>query len=89
MAQTEFSNELYLVVLPTISLANGKVEQILTLLPEKNFATVFFRDEVEQFVRMFKSREEFLVGGHVKSYDFEQEETESGRVIVRVTQNVG
>ena len=89
MAQTEFSNELFLVVLPTISLANGKVEQILTLLPERNFATVFFRDEVDQFVRMFQNRTDYLVGGHVKSYDFKYEETESGRVIIKVTQNVG
>lgn len=89
MAQTEFSNELYLVVLPTISLANGKVEQILTLLPERNFATVFFNDEVDNYVRMFKNRMEYLVGGHVKSYDFEREETASGRVIIKVIQNVG
>ena len=89
MAQTQLSNELYLVVLPTISLANGKVEQILTLLPEKNFATVFFKDEVDAFVRMFENRTEYLVGGHVKSYDFAREETESGRVIVKVIQNVG
>ena len=88
MATTAISNELYLVVLPTISLANGKVEQILTLLPDKDFATVFFRDEVDRYERMFKNRTDLLMGGHVKGYDFSHEETESGRVIVRVTQNV-
>ena len=37
---------------------------------------------------MFKSREELLIGGHVKGYAYFKEPTDDGRVIVRVVQNV-
>jgi hypothetical protein len=91
MAQTKMSNELYLTVLPIISLSPnsyGKTEQILTLMGDKNLATEFFPDEVNNYVLIFKNRTKYLEGGHVTGYDFSLEEMESGRVIVRVTQNV-
>ena len=37
------SNELYLTVLPLIHLGNGLTEQSLTVFPDRNFATEFFR----------------------------------------------
>ena len=89
MAQTQWSNELYLVVMPMISLANGKAEQYLTLMGGKDFATEFFPDEVGQYELMFKNRTQYFEGGHVKGYEFNHEPTDSGRVIVKVTQNVG
>jgi hypothetical protein len=68
---------------------SGLTEQTLTLFPDRDFATEFFADEVENYIGMFKSRaDKYLVGGHVKSYEFHQETTEDGRVVVRVTQNV-
>jgi len=91
MAEAQLSNELYLVVLPIISLSPtsyGKTEQILTLLPTRSLATEFFPDEVNGYVLIFKNRTKYLEGGHVAGYEFEHEETDSGRVVVRVTQNV-
>jgi hypothetical protein len=91
MAESQSSNELYLVVLPIISLAlssYGKTEQVLTLLPTRDLATEFFPDEVNSFVLIFKNRTKFLEGGHVTGYEFRPEETDSGRVIVKVIQNV-
>jgi hypothetical protein len=85
------SNELYLVVLPLIHMGPqfGLTEQALTLLPDRNFATQFFPDEVDIYIDVFKSRADlYLKGGHVKRYDFQKEPTEDGRVIVRVIQNV-
>jgi hypothetical protein len=83
------SNELYFVVLPLIHLATGLTEQTLTLLPDRDFATEFFPDEVEPYLSVFNNRLKHLVGGHVIGYDLHQEKTENGRVVVRVIQNVG
>ncbi len=85
------NNELYFAVLPQISLSPtsfGQTEQVLTLLPDKSFATEFFPDEVESFIQVFRNRIGHLVGGHVTGYEFEKESAKNGRVIVRVTQNV-
>ncbi len=57
-------------------------------MPDKNQATAFFPDEVGNYLTIFKNRAEHLQGGHVTGYDFEEEITSSGRVLVRVTQNV-
>jgi hypothetical protein len=82
-------NVLYLVVLPLIHLSSGLVEQTLTLLPNRDFATEFFPDEVEGYVTVFKNRaNKYLTGGHVTGYNFEQEKTGNGQVVVRVIQNV-
>lgn len=83
-------NDLYLAVLPLVHLDTGRTEQTLTLFPDKAFATEFFKDEVELYVNMFKSRaNKYLVGGHVIAYEFHSETKQDGRVIVRVVQNVG
>jgi len=89
------SNDLYLAVLPLIhisanpSLGFGLTEQTLTLFPDKNWATEFFPDEVENYICTFEARaSKYLTGGHVIGYEVHKEPTDSGRVIVRVTQNV-
>jgi hypothetical protein len=86
------TNELYFVVLPTVHIggqSHGLTEQILTLMPDKNFATRFFPDEVEGYIATFRNRLGILTGGHVRGYDFEPEAQGDGRLIVRVTQHVG
>ena len=90
------SNELYLVVLPLIHISVnptvgfGLTEQTLTLMPSKDFATQFFADEVEGYIATFQNRaNQYLTGGHVKSYEIEKEPTDDGRWIVKVIQNVG
>jgi len=68
----------------------GLTEQVLTLFPSRDLATEFFPDEVQGFLMTFKNRaDKYLSGGHVTHYTFDTEETENGRVIVRVTQHVG
>jgi hypothetical protein len=88
-------NELYLAVLPLIHITTNQVlgfgltEQTLTLYPDRNFATEFFPDEVDGYIATFTNRaDKYLTGGHVVSYECFKEETEDGRVIVRVRQNV-
>ena len=83
------SNDLYLVVLPLIHISSGLVEQTLTLLPNRDFATEFFQDELDGYLNMFTNRaNKYLTGGHVTSYDARPESIGNGRFVVRVVQNV-
>jgi hypothetical protein len=84
----EMNNILYLVVLPLIHLDTGRVEQTLTLLPDKTFATEFFPDEVDGYMLMFRNRVKHLIGGHVTGYVLTKQQTANGRVVVKVEQNV-
>jgi hypothetical protein len=89
------SNELYLAVLPLVHitlnqvLGYGLTEETLTLFPDRSFATEFSPDEVDNYIVAFESRaKKYLTGGHVTGYEFHKEQTDDGRVIVRVLQNV-
>ncbi len=85
------SNVLYFTVLPQIAVSGtsfGHTEQVLTLLPDKQFASAFFPEEVDTYIQVFKNREIYLVGGHVAGYNIEKEPASGGRYYVRVTQNV-
>lgn len=85
------SNELYLAVLPLIHLGKkdfGWTEETVTLFPDKKFATEFFADEVEGYLAVLKNRTNLLIGGHVKKFEITTENTEDGRVIVKVIQHV-
>ena len=92
------TNELYLTILPLIrvpgqhlglsGLSAGSVQQFITLFPDRTFATEFFPDEVAFYVDTFKATQKYLTGGHVIGYDFFNENTTDGRVIVRVVQHV-
>ena len=85
------SNVLYIAVLPFIHMGSnfGLTEQVLTLFPDRSFATEFFPDEVDGYILTFEHRaNKYLIGGHVTSYQFQKVDTGDGRVIVQVTQNV-
>ncbi len=86
---TMLVNELYLTVLPLIHMDTGQTEQVVTLTPDRRFASEFFPDEVDTFVSFFQSRVKYLVGGHVTGYTLNKENTAKGLFVVRVTQNVG
>jgi hypothetical protein len=84
------NNELYLVVLPLIRLGQefGRTEHMLTLLPDRNFATAFFPDEVDGYIATFRNRAGLLTGGHVTGYEIHPEPTDDGRIVVRVVQEL-
>jgi hypothetical protein len=68
-----FSNELYLTVLPLVHFsrffAGEHSEQVMTLLPDRNFATEFFPDEVDNYIKSFQAATDAkFTGGHVKGY---------------------
>ena len=89
MADTFPPNILYLAVLPMIHLGDGAAEQVLTLYPDKRFASEFFPEEVDTYIAMFMRRTKYFIGGRVVGYDCHKELTSDGRVVVRVVQNVG
>jgi hypothetical protein len=47
------TNELYLLVLPLVHMSNGLTEQTLTLFPDRNFASHFDGDDVDNFISFF------------------------------------
>ena len=87
-------NVLYLAVLPIIhtslnqQFGFGLTEEILTLFPDKNFATEFFADEVDGYIDTFNNRTKYMTGGHVAGWEVHKEPTADGRVIVKVIQHV-
>src|SRR5690242_12548715 len=73
MAEKTLVNELYLVVMPQISLSPssyGKVDEVLTLLPDRKFASEFTTDAADGFILVFKHREKYFVGGGVIGYSY-------------------
>ena len=91
MSEKVSGNELYFAVLPQIVVSGGdfgKTQQVLTLLPDRNFASEFFPEEVDTYVQVFQNRMISLSGGHVTGYFIEKQTVATGRVIVRVTQHV-
>jgi hypothetical protein len=87
-------NELYLAVFPLIHLTPvgaigfGLTEDVMTLVPSREFATEFFPDQVDGFVATFENRRQYLSGGRIKGFEIKKEPTDEGRVIVRVVQIV-
>lgn len=87
-------NSLYLSVLPVVHISPnqafgfGLTEELLTLFPDRNFATEFFEDEVDRYIDVFKNRQKYLTGGHVTSWELHKEPIGNGRFIVRVVQHV-
>jgi hypothetical protein len=77
-------NVLYFSVFPQIVVSGtsfGRTEQVLTLVPDRNFASAFFPEEVDTYIQVFRNREGYLVGGHVAGYDstFERRSMSSER----------
>lgn len=84
-------NELYFAVLPQITVSGtnvGQTAQVLTLLSGREQATAFHIDEVETYVLFFNNRQQYLIGGHVKSYSLSKVAKGDGRYYVKVIQHV-
>lgn len=83
-------NELYLAILPIVHLGDrfGLTEQVITLFPDKSFATLFRPEEVDGYLLTFKQRaERYLTSGDI-TYEYKKEHAANGMVIVKVMQNV-
>jgi hypothetical protein len=92
VGSNEQFNLLFVAILPIIHLGPtqwGLTEQTITLVPQKEFATEFFSDEVNDYLLIIKNRaDKYLTGGHVKRYEFDTEITDDQRVVIMVRQYV-
>lgn len=82
-------NDLYLAVLPLVHysrhFAGERFEEVMTLVPERNFATEFSPDEVDRYIQTFRNAAEEKFGGPVRRFNYIQHKTADGRVYVVVT----
>jgi hypothetical protein len=82
-------NELYLAVLPLVHysrlFSGERYEEVMTLVPDRNFATEFRADEVERYIQTFRNAAEEKYGGPVRLFNYKRENTPEGRVCVLVT----
>ena len=84
-------NVLYAAILPLIHLTErfGFTEQVMTLLPDRNFATLFSPVEVDGYLMTLKNRAETqLKGDNITAYEFSKEPAGNGMVIIKVIQHV-
>jgi hypothetical protein len=85
-------NDLYLAVLPLVHysrfFAGERYEEVMTLVPDRNFATEFAANDVDRYIQTFKNAAEEKYGGPVRLYNYNKYEADDGRVYVVVTQNV-
>jgi hypothetical protein len=83
------TNTLYLAVQPLIHLNSGLTEQVMTVHPNREYATEFSPEEVNDYIQMFDDRaNRHLVGGNVTGYRLIQQQLPNGRLVVTVLQDV-
>ena len=84
-------NELYLAVLPLVHysrfFAGERYEEVMTLVPDRNFATEFRQDEADRYIQTFRSAAEEKYGGPIRKFNYFKRVTDDGRVFVVVTQD--
>jgi hypothetical protein len=82
-------NDLYLAVLPLVHysrhFAVETYEEVMTLVPDRNFATEFRVEEAGQYIQTFRNAAEEKFGGPVRRFNYETYDAGNGRVYVVVT----
>lgn len=90
MPRVPSDSDLYLAVLPLVHysrlFAGERFEEVMTLVPDRNFATEFRPEVVDIYIQTFKNAAEEKFGGPVRRYDYHKYPTDDGRVYVVVTQ---
>ena|SRR5579862_7135843 len=85
-------NDLFLAVIPLVHysrfFSGERYEEVMTLVPDRSFATEFGADEVDRYIQTFRNAAEEKYGGPVRRYNYEPYATGDGRFYVVVTQNV-
>jgi hypothetical protein len=87
--------DLYLAVLPLVHyskfFAGESYEEVMTLVPDRNFATEFLPHEVDKYIETFRNAARPKLTGRVEpdKFLFTKEDAGNGRVYVVATQNVG
>lgn len=81
--------DLYLAVLPLVHysrfFAGERFEEVMTLLPERNFATEFLRNDAPLYIQTFRNAAEEKYGGPVRRFNYTAYDAGNGKVYVVVT----
>jgi hypothetical protein len=82
--------DLFLAVLPLVhysrAFGGATYEEVMTLLPEQNFATEFTEQNVDQYIQTFRDAAEEKFGGPVRKFAYTKHPTGTGRILVVVNQ---
>jgi hypothetical protein len=82
-------NDLYLAVLPLVHysrhFAGETFEEVMTLVPDRNFATEFKAEVVDRYIQTFRNAAEEKFGGPIRRFKYDKHPTSDGRVYVVVT----
>ncbi|HEY6267239.1 MAG TPA: hypothetical protein VIX11_02990 [Candidatus Acidoferrum sp.] len=87
-------NALYLAVLPLVHyskfFAGETYEEVMTLVPDRNFATEFLSHEADKYIETFRTAARPKLTGRIErdKFLFTKYQTENGRVYVVAIQNV-
>ncbi len=85
-------DDLYLAVLPLVhysrQFAGEHYEEVMTLVPDRNFATEFRAGEVDRYIETFRNAAEEKYGGPVRKFKYEKFDAGNDRVYVVVSQHV-
>ena len=72
MPSVPSDDDLYLAVLPLVHysrhFAGERYEEVMTLVPDRNFATEVRPDEVDKYIETFRNAAEEKFGGPVRRY---------------------
>ena len=80
--------DLYLAVLPLVHysrlFAGERFEEVMTLVPDRNFATEFPANEAPIYIQTFRNAAEEKYGGPVRRFDYEAYDAGNGKVYIVV-----
>jgi len=94
MPRVPSDDDLYLAVLPLVHyskfFAGETYEEVMTLVPDRNFATEFLPQDVDKYIETFRNAARPKYTGRVEpdKFLFTKHDAGNGRVYVSATQNV-
>jgi hypothetical protein len=82
-------NDLYLAVLPLVHysrhFSGERFEEVMTLVPDRNFATEFSPVDVDTYIQTFRNAAEEKFGGPIRRFAYTKYSTDDDHVFVVVT----
>jgi hypothetical protein len=80
--------DLYLAVLPLVHysrfFSGERFEEVMTLVPDRNFATEFPVDEAPIYIQTFRNAAEEKHGGPVRRFNYDAYDAGNGKVYIVV-----
>ncbi len=80
--------DLYLAVLPLVHysrfFAGERFEEVMTLVPDRNFATEFKAGEASLYIQTFRNAAEEKYGGPVRRFSYDAYDAGNGKVYIVV-----